>query len=178
MTAVGSLDALWIEFRQTRDEGIRRRLLLTYAPLVKYVADRLATGLPVEIEQRDIVASGLVGLSNAIERYDPDRGVAFEAYATQRVRGWIIGDLHERRWVSSGVRARAKEIERAMADLERELRRDPGDDEIAASLGISDDELDASLTEISKSGVLGLDEDWGGPHSLCSRPQAASWLHG
>ena len=117
--ATEDLKALWREFRKTNDKAIRDRLILTYAPLVKFVAGRLGSGLPAHVDENDLVSYGLLGLIGAIERYDPDRDVKFETYAITRIKGAIIDELRAMDWVPRSVRARAREIERAMASLER-----------------------------------------------------------
>jgi RNA polymerase sigma factor FliA len=149
--------ALWQEFQKSRDQAVRDRLILTYAPLVKYVAGRLGSGLPAHVDEGDLVSYGLLGLIGAIERYDPDRDVKFETYAIARIKGAIIDELRAMDWVPRSVRARARHIERAIAELEAKLHRAPTDEEIAAKLGIATED---SLTEISRSSIAALDELW------------------
>jgi RNA polymerase sigma factor for flagellar operon FliA len=152
--------ALWREYRNDKNQAVRDRLILTYAPLVKYVAGRLGSGLPAHVDENDLVSYGLLGLIGAIERFDPDREIKFETYAITRIRGSIIDELRALDWVPRSVRSRARDIERAIAELERTLRRAPTDEEIAAKLGISTDELDESLTDIGRSSIAALDELW------------------
>ena len=152
--------ALWQEYRRTRERAIRDRLILTYAPLVKFVAGRLGSGLPAHVDEGDLVSYGLLGLIGAIERYDPDREIKFETYAITRIKGAIIDELRALDWVPRSVRARARDIERAIAELEKQLHRAPTDEEIAGKLGLTQDELDGSLTEISRSSIAALDELW------------------
>ena len=152
--------ALWQEYRRTRDRAVRDRLILTYAPLVKFVAGRLGSGLPAHVDEGDLVSYGLLGLIGAIERYDPDREIKFETYAITRIKGAIIDELRALDWVPRSVRARARDIERAIAELEKKLHRAPTDEEIAGKLGLTQEELDNSLTEISRSSIAALDELW------------------
>jgi RNA polymerase sigma factor for flagellar operon FliA len=152
--------ALWLEFRRTGDRALRDRLILTYAPLVKFVAGRLGSGLPAHVDEGDLVSYGLLGLIGAIERYDPEREIKFETYAISRIKGAIIDELRALDWVPRSVRTRARDIERAIADLERRLHRAPTDEEIAEKLGITDGELEESLTEISRTSIAALDELW------------------
>jgi RNA polymerase sigma factor for flagellar operon FliA len=152
--------ALWREFRRTGDKGIRDRLILTYAPLVKFVAGRLGSGLPAHVDENDLVSYGLLGLIGAIERYEPERDVKFETYAIARIKGSIIDELRAMDWVPRSVRSRAREIERAIAQLEAQLHRAPTDEEIAAKIGVTVEELDDSLTDISRSSIAALDELW------------------
>jgi RNA polymerase sigma factor FliA len=158
--AVEDTKGLWHEYRRTGDEKLRDRLILTYAPLVKYVAGRLGSGLPAHVDEGDLVSYGLLGLIGAIERYEPDRDVKFETYAIARIKGSIIDELRALDWVPRSVRARARDIERAVAELESKLGRAPNDDEIAGKLGLTEDELEDSLTEISRSSIAALDELW------------------
>jgi RNA polymerase sigma factor FliA len=151
---------LWRQYRRTNDQAIRDRLILTYAPLVKYVAGRLGSGLPAHVDEGDLVSYGLLGLIGAIERFDPDRDIKFETYAIARIKGSIIDELRAMDWVPRSVRARARDIERAISELEAKLGRAPNDEEIAGKLGLTQDELDSSLTEISRSSIAALDELW------------------
>ena len=154
------VQALWHEYRRNRDKALRDRLILTYAPLVKFVAGRLGSSLPAHVDDNDLVSYGLLGLIGAVERYDPDRDVKFETYAIARIKGSIIDELRSMDWVPRSVRARARDIERAIAELEGRLQRAPTDEEIAKKLGITLDELDESLTDISRSSIAALDELW------------------
>jgi RNA polymerase sigma factor for flagellar operon FliA len=156
------LQTLWRRFKQTGEKGDRDRLILTYAPLVKYVAGRLGSGLPAHVEEGDLISYGLLGLISAIERYELDRDIKFETYAIVRIKGAIIDELRALDWVPRSVRSRAREIERAIAELEAKLGRAPTDEEIAAKIGISTDELEESLTDISRSSIAALDELWTG----------------
>src|SRR5207248_1234075 len=149
---------IWLQYKQSPDPHLRERLILTYAPLVKYVAGRLGTGLPAHVEEGDLVSYGLLGLMNAIERYDPGRDIKFETYAISRIKGAIIDELRSMDWVPRSVRSRAREIERAIAELENKYHRPPSDEEIASALGISEEEFQDSLTQISRSSVAALDE--------------------
>jgi RNA polymerase sigma factor for flagellar operon FliA len=152
--------ALWREYRRTRDKHLRDRLILTYAPLVKYVAGRLGSGLPAHVDDDDLTSYGLLGLIGAIERYDPGRDIKFETYAIARIRGSIIDELRAMDWVPRSVRARARDIERTIADLESKFGRAPTDEEIASKLGLSEDELNESLSDISRTSIAALDELW------------------
>ena len=173
--------ALWQEFKRTGERALRDRLILTYAPLVKYVAGRLGSGLPAHVEEGDLVSYGLLGLIGAIERFDPERDIKFETYAIARIKGSIIDELRSMDWVPRSVRARARDIERAIAELEGRLHRAPTDEEISKKLGISEEEFQDSLLEISRSSIAALDELWsssttGDPVALIDTledPQAA-----
>ncbi|MGH2834210.1 MAG: FliA/WhiG family RNA polymerase sigma factor, partial [Solirubrobacteraceae bacterium] len=128
--------------------------------LVKFVAGRVAAGLPQNIEQADLVSYGIFGLIDAIDKFDLDRGYKFETYAIARIKGAILDELRSIDWVPRSVRARAREIERANSKLEHRLQRAPTDAELAAELSLSPEELQDSLIAISHSSVAALDELW------------------
>jgi RNA polymerase sigma factor for flagellar operon FliA len=134
--------------------------VVAYAPLVKYVAGRMSSGLPAHVEEADLISYGLIGLINAIERFEPEREIKFETYAITRVRGAIIDELRALDWVPRSVRARARDIERAHARLEHKLHRAPTDEEMADELRISPEEFQDALMRISASTVVALDELW------------------
>ena len=152
--------SLWLEYRRTKNKAIRDRLILTYAPLVKFVAGRLGSGLPTHVDENDLVSYGLLGLIGAIERYDPERDVKFETYAMARIKGSIIDELRAMDWVPRSIRSRARDIERAMAQLEAQLHRAPSDEELSKKLGITEEELADSLSDIARSSIAALDELW------------------
>ena len=160
LLVAGETLSLWQEYRQTGDRALRDRLILTYAPLVKFVAGRLGATLPSHVDEQDLVSYGLLGLIGAIERFDPDREIKFETYAIARIKGAIIDELRSLDWVPRSVRTRAREIERAIGELERTLMRAPTDEEIADKVGITGEELEESLTEISRTSIAALDELW------------------
>ena len=151
---------LWLEYRRTREKALRDRLIVNYSPLVKYVAGRLGSGLPAHVDEADLVSYGLLGLMSAIDRYDPERDIKFETYAIARIRGSIIDELRTLDWVPRSVRSRAREIERAIRELEGQLGRAPADTEIAAKVGITLEELEESLVDISRTSIAALDELW------------------
>jgi RNA polymerase sigma factor for flagellar operon FliA len=129
---------------------------------VKFVAGRVAAGLPQNIEQTDLVSYGIFGLIDAIDKFEPERGFKFETYAIARIKGAIIDELRSIDWVPRSVRAKARAVERAYSELENELRRNPDDAEVAAKLGLSEAELGQTLSQISFTGLVALDELIGG----------------
>jgi len=151
-------DRLWAAYKSAGEREVRDALILHYSPLVKYVAGRVAVGLPQNVEQADLVSYGIFGLIDAIEKFDPDRGYKFETYAIARIKGAILDELRSIDWVPRSVRAKARALEKAYAKLEAELHRTPNDEELAAELGISDEQLQATLNQISFIGLVALDE--------------------
>jgi RNA polymerase sigma factor for flagellar operon FliA len=149
---------LWDELKATRSRTARDRLILHYSPLVKYVASRVAVGLPQSVDQADLVSYGIFGLIDAIEKFEPERGFKFETYAISRIKGAILDELRAIDWVPRSVRSKARSIEKAYQKLESELHRAPSDAELADELHIDDQQLQAMLSQISVAGVAALDE--------------------
>jgi RNA polymerase sigma factor for flagellar operon FliA len=156
--ARAGLDRLWRQFKETGSSGAREQLILHYAPLVKYVASRVATGLPSNVEQGDLVSYGIFGLIDALEKFDMGREIKFETYAIPRIRGAIIDELRALDWVPRSVRFKAREVERANSDLESRLKRTPTEPEVAEYLGVSLGELHEIVTQISFVTVAALEE--------------------
>jgi RNA polymerase sigma factor FliA len=154
------LRELWRRYKNDSDERARERLVVAYSPLVKFIAGRMASGLPAHVEEADLVSYGLLGLIGAIERYELDRDVKFETFAVARVKGAIIDELRSLDWVPRSVRSRARGIEKANAELEAELGRGPTDEEMAERLEIDVDEFHDALLEIANSSLLALDDLW------------------
>jgi RNA polymerase sigma factor for flagellar operon FliA len=154
------LKDLWRRYKQDNDERARERLVVAYSPLVKFIAGRMASGLPSHVEEADLISYGLIGLIGAIERFDLEREIKFETFAVARVKGAIIDELRSLDWVPRSVRARARDMEKAHAKLEGELQRAPTDEEMAAKLEITVEEFQESLLSIANSSVLALDDLW------------------
>ncbi len=152
------LDELWQRFKFTGSQSAREELIIHYSPLVKYVASRVATGLPANVEQADLVSYGIFGLIDALEKFDLAREIKFETYAIPRIRGAIIDELRSLDWVPRSVRFKAREVEKAYAELEGRLKRGPSDAEVARHLGVSLDELHDIVTQISFVTVSALEE--------------------
>ena len=171
------LRMLWRRLKQHDDPRARDRLILSYAPLVKYVAGRMSSALPAHVEETDLISYGLLGLIGAVERFDPERHVKFETYAVSRIKGSIIDELRSLDWVPRSVRARAREIERAHGRLEHRLHRTPSDEEMAGELDLSVDEFQESLIKISNSTVVALDELWAVSDSSGDQVSLLDTLH-
>lgn len=150
--------SLWQRFKDGGDPAAREGLILHYSPLVKYVAGRVSVGLPATIEQADLVSYGIFGLIDAIEKFDPERNIKFETYAINRIRGAIIDELRAVDWIPRSVRFKAREVERALTELQSKLQRPPTDGELADHLGVSIDELANLLNQINLVSVVALDE--------------------
>nr|MCW2728369.1 polymerase, sigma 28 subunit, SigD/FliA/WhiG [Aeromicrobium sp.] len=154
----GRLDGLWRSYKTTGDRDARERLIVQYAPLVKYVAGRVRAGLPPQVDQGDLISDGIIGLMDAIDKFDPERGLQFQTYAVRRIRGAIIDGLRRLDWVPRSVRDKLREIEAAQVALEHRLGRTPDDSEVADELHISVSELRSAYGKISYTHVGSIDE--------------------
>ncbi len=152
------IEQLWADYKANRDQDTRDKLIVQYSPLVKYVAGRVGVGLPRNVEQADLTSFGVFGLIDAIEKFDPERGYKFETYAIARIKGAILDELRSIDWVPRSVRSKARNLERAMAKLESENHRAPTDKEVAEEMGVTEAQLQTTLSQISFVGVAALDE--------------------
>ena len=132
-----AVDEVWRRFKATGSTELRNQLVLQYSPLVKYVAGRVRSGLPQSVESADLVSEGVIGLMDAIDKFDPDRGWTFQTYAVPRIRGAIIDSIRAADWVPRSVRTKLRDVEKARDALQDSLDRDPTDAEIAAEAGLS-----------------------------------------
>jgi len=152
---------LWHAYKKQPNNGqLREKLILHYLHLVRYVVSRLPINLPMSISQEDLVSYGTIGLMEAVERFDPNRGLKFETYAVTRIRGSIIDQLRFQDWIPRGVRKRSRDLSEAMMRLEERLGRPATDDELAEELGVSKTKLQAMLAETNNL-VLSLDDTYG-----------------
>ena len=154
----GGVPDLWAQFKDTGDAKAREGLILHYSPLVKFVAGRMGVGLPRNVEQADLVSYGIFGLIDAIDKFDLERGFKFETYAVNRIKGAILDELRALDWVPRSVRARAREIQRSLAEMEHSLKRTVSDEELAAHMNLPLETLQDQLAEISTLGLVALDE--------------------
>jgi len=156
---------LWQSYKSSNGNAqLREKLILKYLHLVRYVVSRLPITLPISIAQEDLISYGTMGLMEAVERFDPERGLKFETYAVTRIRGAIIDQLRFQDWIPRGVRKRSKELSEAMQRLEARLGRQANDDELALELNITKAKLQVLLAE-SQNLVLSLDDSYGNDSS-------------
>ena len=158
MVTSDDVAGLWSQYGATRDLELRNRLVLQYSPLVKFVAGRIRSGLPQSVDQSDLVSEGVIGLIDAIEKFEPQRGLQFQTYAVTRIRGAIIDGLRASDWVPRSVRDKIREIERAQVALEARLEHTPTDDEIAEEMQISVSDLRKVYSKASYTSLASIDE--------------------
>jgi len=161
MAAVAiSESEMWTAYKAAGDARTREEIILRYLPLVKYVAGRVSISLPPHVDIDDLVSYGVFGLIEAIERYDVNRGVKFETYAVARIRGAILDGLRALDWVPSGVRQKARAVEKAYAKIEAATGRSATDEQIAAELGMSLESFRKHLASIASCSLTSLDDLW------------------
>ena len=148
----------WQAFKKSSDERAREGLILHYSPLVKFVAGRVGVGLPRNVEQSDLISYGMFGLIDAIDKFELERNIKFETYAVSRIRGAILDELRALDWVPRSVRARAREIQRSLDELEHKLKRSATEDELAEHMDIPVATLQDQLGEVAGLGFVALDE--------------------
>ncbi len=153
-------EELWTLYRENKDPRIRDKFVKQYAPLVKYVAGKVAIGMPHNVEFDDLVGFGVFGLFDAIEKFDPEKHVKFKTYAVTRIRGAIFDELRSIDWVPRSVRQKTREVEDIIRKLETSLGRTATDREIAKELGVSLKDFQKLMLKISGTSVLSLNDVW------------------
>ncbi|MCI5666073.1 MAG: RNA polymerase sigma factor WhiG [Treponema sp.] len=153
-------DDLWEEFKKTKSPSIREKFIRQYMPLVKYVAGKVAVGMPSNVEFDDLVGYGQFGLLDAINKYDTSKNVKFKTYAVTRIRGAIFDELRQIDWVPRSVRQKSREIEDAIASLESRLGRTASNAEIAESLNMTEEDYNRTVMKVSGTSILSLNDVW------------------
>ena len=153
-------EEMWVEFKKTKSPAIRDALIRQYMPLVKYVAGKVSVGMPGSVEFDDLVGFGQFGLLDAINKFDPEKGVKFKTYAVTRIRGAIFDELRQLDWVPRSVRQKSREIEDTIVRLESNLGRPASDAEVASAMGITENEFQQTIMKVSGTSVLSLNDVW------------------
>lgn len=148
----------WREFKEGGNEEARRRLAEKYLSLVKWVVDRISYRLPPNVEREDLVSEGIIGLMDALDKFDTGRTSRFESYAVTRIRGSVLDYLRQSDWVPRSLRQKCREIESAFSEIEKQEGRSAEDHEVADLLGITVDELHSVLSDISGAAVISFEE--------------------
>ena len=150
----------WKMFKKDGDDESRNHLLEHYLPIVKYTAERLHTKLPDEVDVDDLISSGVFGLLDAIKAFDVNRGVKFETYCAQRIRGAILDELRSLDWVPRLVRSRASKVNEATGALEAQLGRKPNEKELAARMKLSLKEFRKVKRDSNATNFVSLSRKW------------------
>jgi len=157
---------LWAQYQQTGNEHVREKLVLRYIPLVKYVIGRQLSHLPDHLSRDDLMSAGIVGLIEAVEKFNPDLKIQFKTFAIPRIKGAILDELRSYDIIPRSIRMKMREVQKTMADLEAALGRSPYEEEIAQNLQLSVDEYRNLLRKLSPIRFLSLsqtlnhDGDW------------------
>jgi len=150
----------WERYKEEDDMQARDDLIVQYAPLVKHVVGKLNKKMPPNVEFDDLVGYGTLGLIDAIEKFDHERGIKFKTYAIPRIRGSILDELRARDWIPRSVRRKARRIDKAITELENQRGRSVSDQEVAEYMGMNMSEFNEMLNEVSGTSLLSLDEMW------------------
>ncbi len=151
------VEKLWREFKRTGGDRLRNSIIECYLPLVRVVAERMHGKLPSHVDLDELIQAGVFGLMDAIDGFDCDRGVKFEAYCKQRISGAILDDLREQDFAPRLVRTHSHRLERVFKELEAETGALPNEQQCADRLGITLEEYDRWLREISSASIVSLD---------------------
>ena len=151
-------ETLWRAWKSRGDAEARNQLILSYAPMVQYLASRKARSIPAHCEVDDLVSCGLMGLVAAVDRFDPLRGATFEQFAWTRVNGAIVDELRRLDWAPRSVRRAERETEQARERWQAKEGRPPSESELAGSLGVSVDELRERTSELERASVMSLSQ--------------------
>ena len=149
---------LWEDYARLKTSDLREKLILEYAPLVKVVAGRLSMYLGYNVEYEDLVSYGVFGLIDAIDKFDTGKEVKFETYASLRIRGAILDQIRRMDWIPRTIRQRQKQIDIAMKEVEQKKGRPATDAEIAAHMGIREDELLEWQNQVKADNIISLNE--------------------
>jgi len=156
-----AIEQLWSRYRTDGSQDDRDRLIVHYAPLVKFVASRVAAGLPGSVEQPELMSNGMFGLIDAIAKFEPERGFKFETYAMARIRGAILDELRSYDWVPRSVRSKARQVERVNQRYLARFHRLPTEDELGEELGLRPDQVHKMLRQVANAGLLALEDPFG-----------------
>ncbi|MBT9139460.1 MAG: RNA polymerase sigma factor FliA [Dehalococcoidia bacterium] len=149
---------LWLKYQETKAEGVHSELVSQYLPLVRLHAGRLALGLPAHVNRDDLVQAGVLGLLEAMQRFDPNRGVRFESFATLRIRGAMLDELRRLCWLPRSLLRQMREVDRASQALAAKLGREPELEEVADCLQIAVEQLRKTVTMINCGTVLSIED--------------------
>lgn len=151
-------EKLWAAYSKKRDPSIREELIMEYVPLVKVVSGRLSMYLGYTVEYDDLVSYGIFGLIDAIDKFDYDKGIKFETYASLRIRGSILDQIRKMDWIPRSVRQKQKQMEAAISKIESEENRVATDEEVAKELNITMDEYFNWQGQTKVTNIASIDE--------------------
>lgn len=153
---------LWERFKKHGDQDARDALVVEYMRVVKYVAGRMAIHVPSTVDINDLIGWGVLGLIDAVDKFNPGQNIKFSTYATIRIRGAILDQIRSLDWAPRSLRAMARKIGAARDQLRHQTGSEPGYDEIAAAVGTSAEEVEQCVSQVQTAQVLSLDDYLGG----------------
>ena len=163
-------DRLWQQYKTDGDQHAREQIITSYAYLAKYIVDRLSFPVNGATCQEDLIGHAVVGLIEAVEKFEPERGLKFETFAMSRIRGAVIDALRSLDWAPRSVRKDESDLRKACAEAEAELGRPPTDQELADLLGMDLTDLEQKLALVGRSSLLSLDEALSAGFEFSSAP--------
>lgn len=149
---------IWQEYQRTRDPRLRQELILAHLPLVKYLAGRLVVRAPACLGQEDLESCGVLGLIEAVEKYDPSQGTSFTGYAYHRIRGAMLDEIRRLNWVPRGTWQKLQRLTESRQRLEREYGGIVPEEVLAADAGITPGELQRIHRQLGRTSLVSLDE--------------------
>ena len=158
MKAVVDKEKLWNKYRKNPTPQLREQIIVEYAPLVKLVAGRLSMYLGSNVEYEDLVGYGVFGLIDAVDKFDLQKEVKFETYASLRIRGSILDQIRKMDWIPRTIRQKQKKIEDAIKNVEQRTGKGATDEEIAGELGISVDDYMNWENQLKSTNLVSLNE--------------------
>ena len=151
-------ESLWRAYNASRSAELKEKIILKYAHLVKYVAGRMVMHIGQHVEYDDLISYGIFGLIDAIDKFEPERNIKFETYASLRIKGSIIDNIRKMDWVPRTLRQRNKQFEQAFMQLEDALGREPTDEELAKKLSLTLEETQEMMKKSSVVSLVSLDD--------------------
>lgn len=153
-----NIEKAWETYAKNRDEKAKETLILHYSPIIKYVVGRMSIYVSNALDFDDLVSYGIFGLIDAVEKFDPHKGVKFETYASLRIRGAVLDGLRSLDWVPRALRHKHRQLEEVFAQLENELGREPTNEELAQKLGVGMEELEEEIKKSSLVSLISFDD--------------------
>lgn len=152
------VDPIWQTFYKSKTAQLRDELMVKYLGLVHYVVNKLFKTMPGNVDREDLVNIGVIGLSEALDRYNPYFGIKFETYAIPRIRGAIIDELRKQDWIPRSLRSKSNKIKKVVEELEQANRGEVNDQEIAGQLGITEQEYRQWQSQLNRTSMVSLDK--------------------
>lgn len=152
------IDPMWQTFYKAKNPQLRDQLMVKYLGLVHYVVNKLFKTMPSNVDREDLVNIGVIGLSEALDRYNPYFGIKFETYAIPRIRGAIIDELRKQDWIPRSLRSKSNKIKKVVEELEQVNRGEVSDQAVAGQLGISENEYHQWQSQLNRTSMISLDK--------------------